>query len=70
MSTTTPPYVLRSVVTALLGLRCESIIVGKWQEAVFRAAEDGLTRGGRIAEEAELEKQLCTKPGVQLTAPR
>ena len=30
----------------------------EWQEAVFKAAEEGLTHGGRTAREAELEKQL------------
>src|SRR5690606_10736960 len=30
----------------------------EWQEAVFKAAEEDLTHGGRTAREAELEKQL------------
>lgn len=30
----------------------------EWQETVFKAAEEGLTHGGRTAREAELEKQL------------
>lgn len=30
----------------------------EWQEAMLKAAEEGLTHGGRTGREAELEKQL------------